>query len=172
VSRDRKRDRIAPVPEAEAREIEEWLRAEETRHNKHADFEFGDRWFLTPAIEDGDWDALEDYRKRGHPETPAMGEFINKILRVEVKRRREGKPRRATILWRDLVIAAVAFGWKQRDGKNYIQKTLDELGLLDPQEVHRARKRWPTLDKEVAELALVMAGKRERKSPPDLTPKQ
>ena len=118
VSRD---DRVARVPEAEASEFEEWLRAEENRSKKTADFEFGDRWVLAPVIEDGEFEPLADYLERGGPVTPDIRAFLARDLRRKVKRR-EGKPRQAAILRRDLVIAAVAFNWEQRGEKNTFRK--------------------------------------------------
>jgi hypothetical protein len=46
--------------------------------------------FLEPAEEDGDWDLLAEFFDQGgyHRVTKEMGEFLSKVLRGEIKRRR------------------------------------------------------------------------------------
>jgi hypothetical protein len=155
VGRDRKRDRVAWVPEAEAREFEEWLRAEENRRKKTADFEFGDRWYLTPAIEDGDRDALADYKRRGFPETPDMRTYDAEVLSGR-KRPTKTRPIKAVTRTRQLEIAAFVFDLKQKDERKYIQQAATFFKTY-PKAVERAVAAWPNINAE--QVAIVFAAK-------------
>jgi hypothetical protein len=160
VSCDRRRGRVARVPEAEAREIEEWLRAEETRCNRTADFEFGDRWVLEPAMEDGDWEPLKDYYGRGGPKTPAMQAFNAEVYSGERKRAKH-RPIKARTRTAYLKVAAFVFDLKQKSAHDPIKQATEAGFGMDRRTVQRAVKAWPEMNQELAALVLVAIGRRD-----------
>ena len=143
MSRNHERDQVVQIPEAEA----------EKR------FEFGDRWFLRPAIEDGDWDALAGYLERGFPVTPAIRKFLVEVLRGEAKRPKN-RPIKAVTRTRQLKVAAFVFDLKQTGARDPIKQAEEVFGM-DRRAVQRAVKAWPEMNEELAALVLVAIGRRD-----------
>jgi hypothetical protein len=162
VGRDRKRQRdlVVRVPEAEACEVEEWLRAIEKRRKETSGFEFGDRWFLRPAIEDGDWDPLADYYRRGFPETPAIRAFVAEVLSGERKRAKT-RPIKARTRTAYLQVAAFVFDLRQKGARDPIKQATEAGFGMDRRTVQRAVAAWPEMNEEMAALVLVAIGRRD-----------
>ena len=142
MSRNHERDQVVQIPEAEA----------EKR------FEFGDRWFLRPAIEDGDWDALAGHLERGFPVTPALRKFLAEVLRGEV-RRPKNRPIKAATRTRQLKVAAFVFDLKQAGARDPIKQATEAGFGMDRRTVQRAVAAWPEMNEELAAWVLVAIGR-------------
>jgi hypothetical protein len=112
---------------------------------------FIDRHFLRPAQEWGDWDALADGLER-FPPTPAIWEFIFKVLRGEVKRKKK-RPPSVKVRTRYLEIAAFVFDLRQKGIKDFIRQA-SEFFEIDAKAVGRAVKGCPQMDEELASFVL------------------
>jgi hypothetical protein len=124
---------------------------------------FGDRFFLTPAVKDGDWQSLADYLERGFEVTPAIRKFLVRVLRDEVRRPKH-RPRQGRTVAKQLPVAAFALALKAGGARDYIEQTVDALGI-EPEVVKRAVKSWRKIDPNGDQVDWVLDATKAKLSP-------
>jgi hypothetical protein len=119
----------------------------------------GDRYFLRPAQEDGDWEALADYLEKRGEVTPAIQaflvDFFIRACRDGRALRRQKRPQKARTLTGSLELAAFVFDLKQKGARDYTVQAERFFGV-DRRAVQRAVNAWPKINAEIA--AFVISG--------------
>jgi hypothetical protein len=115
----------------------------------------GDRYFLRPAQEDGDWGALADYLERDGEITPAIRAFLAQVLRKKIRPRH--RPRKAATLTRNLEVAGFVIEQKRRGVRNPIAQAAN-LFKINRRTVQQAQREFKKLSAEQQDFVLQAKG--------------